>query len=29
MPDIAHFLMMEQPEKFNQLVMAFLEKIEF
>jgi pimeloyl-ACP methyl ester carboxylesterase len=27
--DTGHFLMMEQPEKFNELVFAFVEKLKF
>ena len=29
LPDTGHFLMMEQPDKFNQLVIDFVEKLKF
>jgi pimeloyl-ACP methyl ester carboxylesterase len=28
-PGTGHFLMMEQPEKFNELVMTFIDKLKF
>jgi pimeloyl-ACP methyl ester carboxylesterase len=29
LPDTGHFLMMEQPEKFNSIVIDFVEKLKF